>query len=288
MLAIIGGSEAHKLLPELCPEAVRLGPVDTPFGRSQPVFQVTFGQAQALFLPRHGERGYELAAPFVNYRANIYALRELGARRIIAWSGPGAIAENLAVGQYVVPDDCLDETTARPRTFFEGTGLGFVRQNPVFCPELREALIAAARATGRPVAERATYACTEGPRLETPAEVRKLKLLGADVVGMTLAPELFLARELAMCYAMVCYISNFAEGLRPRPYRAGELFEGLLEQGEAKAVRAAVAGLAEIVSAVAREVYGKQPRCPCPHSMDRYIREGRVSEDWHTWVAPWH
>lgn len=284
-LGVIAGSGAHAILQGPFAEAKCLGPCNTPFGESAPVYQIEPQHApEILVLPRHGEGGYSVAAPFVNYRANIYALKDLGAKRVLAWSGPGAIAEELEIGQYIVPDDCLDETRARSVTFYQGTGLGFIRQNPVFCPHLRRLLIDAAGTTGRKVKDGGVYACTEGPRLETPAEIRKLKLLGADLVGMTLVPEVFLARELAMCYAMICYVTNYAEGLRDRPYREGVLFEGLLSEAEAAAVDAAVADLAAVVIEVARKLANAGRTCPCPHSMDRYIRQGLITEDWRTWI----
>ena len=276
MFAVIGGSQAHRLLGS----ATRLGPAATPYGPSQPLYRL----GDVLFLPRHGERGYDVAASFVNYRANIYALREAGATRLLAWSGPGSLEPDWRPGEFVLPDDLIDETRRRESTFFAGTGLGFVRQNPVFCPELRATIAQALAGLGLPVRDGGVYVCTEGPRLETPAEIRKFRSFGANLVGMTLAPEVFLARELEMCYAPLCYITNLAEGMSSRPFRSGELFEGLLDEDGRSAVEAATAKFPEIVSAVSARVT-EDRACPCAHLMDRYRREGRIGPDWHTWLG---
>jgi 5'-methylthioadenosine phosphorylase len=283
-LAVIGGSGAHELLRAQAQHVNRLGPVPTPFGLSAPLYRVRLGEAHFLFLPRHGETGYEIAAPWVNYRANIYALKEQGVSRLLAWSGPGAIGSSLRPGEYVLPHDLVDQTQGRETSFFKGTGLGFIRQHPVFCPELREA---AARALGRlglRCREFGVYLCTQGPRLETAAEIKVYRAWGADMVGMTLAPEAFLARELEMCYLPICYITNYAEGVRELPSRPGELFEGLLEQAEAEAAQEAVLRFFEIAGALFRAL-PEARLCPCGRAMERFRRSGRAGEDWHTWIG---
>jgi 5'-methylthioadenosine phosphorylase len=281
-LAVIGGSGAYDLLARDYSGARNLGRRETPFGPSAPVRELELNGRRTLFLSRHGETGYHCTARFVNYRANVYALRELGVTRVLAWSGPGAIEPSLEIGQYVVPDDLLDETHARDDTYFTGGSLGFVRQSPVFCPALREAALEACRATGAATRDGGTYACTEGPRLETPAEVRKLRIMGADLVGMTLAPEVFLAKELTMCYAAVCYVTNYAEGLAHKPFVPGVLFEGLLDSSEVACVDAAVAGFAQIVAQVAAAEPGD---CHCARLLDRYKSRGTIGEDWREWIG---
>lgn len=282
-LAVIGGSGAYDLLQHgrLAIEET-LGPRETPFGPSAPVHVVAAGGARVLFLSRHGERGYHRTARFVNYRANLYALRDLGAERVVGWSGPGALDGTLALGQYVVPDDVLDETRAREDTYFTGGALGFIRQSPVFCPSLRASALAALASLGKPVRDGAVYACTEGPRLETPAEIRKLRILGADLVGMTLCPEVFLAKELAMCYTATCYVTNYAEGMVDRAFEPGVLFEGLLTAEEKRSVDAAVEGFAGFLEQLARE---EPAPCHCRRMLERYQRRGTIGEDWHEWIG---
>lgn len=283
-IAVIGGSGAYNLLQNGGFSGERIGPVATPFGDSQPVYRCALSDVEFLFLSRHGEKGYHVSAPFVNYRANIWALKELGTARIIAWSGPGAIDESLVIGQYVLPDDLLDETKRRTYTFFEGLGIGFVRQNPVFCPQLRTSASEIFSELGTQYRQTGIYTCTEGPRLETPAEIRKFKMLGGDLVGMTLVPEVFLAKELEMCYMTVCYVTNYAEGIRPSRFVPGVLFEGLLSDEEKHAVDAAVSRFPEIVHALVLLVSGEKRTCACGRLMERYRRRGDIGSDWRTWI----
>ncbi|MBI4384160.1 MAG: MTAP family purine nucleoside phosphorylase, partial [Nitrospinae bacterium] len=227
-LAVIGGSGAYHLLAgNALGRETECRALDTPFGKSSPVRRFASGPLSFLFISRHGETGYSTAAPFVNYRANIYALKECGAERIVSWSGPGIVNEAFRPGDFVAPRDIIDETRGRESTFFKNRGIGFIRQQTPFCPQVSWSLREAFHAAGLPNHNYGVYACTEGPRLETPAEIRKLRLLGADLVGMTLAPEAFLARELEMCYAPACYLTNYAEGTAERAFREGELFEGM-------------------------------------------------------------
>ena len=129
-----------------------------------------------------------------------------------------------------------------------------------------------------------TYVCTQGPRLETPAEIRKFGLFGGDVVGMTLAPECFLARELEICYLPACYISNYAEGVRNSEYHAGVLFEGLNSAAEIKIVQAAVANFPKIILDAFRCLPASKIRCNCQHSMDHYKQASELGPEWHEWI----
>ena len=280
--AIIAGSEGYKYIQTL-PEACNINPIETPFGFSSPIHHTTINNNDLFVLSRHGEKGYNLAASYVNYRANIYALKELGVTSIIAWSGPGAIDDSLEIGEILVPSDIIDETKSRDYSFFNGTGLGFIRQNPVFCPDLTVALRnAISSKTGRNRTEE-VYVCTEGPRLETPAEIRKFKQFGGTLVGMTLIPEAFLAKELEMCYCPVCYITNYAEGIMHREYIPGVLFEGLLPDEEKNKVQKAVENLPGIAIEAFLNV-DNESICSCNRSMERYRLRGDIGEDWHTWI----
>ncbi len=293
---LLGGSGAYALPKGALGERLSSRRVRTPYGLSNPVHLCEKAGFRFFFLSRHGETGYEKTAPYVNYRANIYAAKSLGVTRIVAWTGPGAISRKHRPGDLVLPDDLLDFTRNRPSTFYEGKGIGFIRQFPVFCESLRSALRDAAdrgealrsapqRRGGGKLHFGATYACTEGPRLETPAEIRFLAVAGADLVGMTLCPEAFLARELEICYAPVAYVTNYAEGVRRMPYRRGALFEGMLPALEAASVEAAKNAIPGIAIAAARAVAGEERDCPCAVSMERYRKRGVIGPDFRGWVA---
>lgn len=280
-LAIIGGSQGYRLLSESA-GIETLGPKETPFGLSSPIHKLDCDEADIYFLSRHGETGYSVSAPFVNYRANIWALKDMGVTRIVAWSGPGAIDPGIAIGDLLVPGDLIDETRRRTYTFFEGLGIGFIRQNPVFCPCLSSNLKRTIESRIGHCRTEDVYVCTEGPRLETRAEIRKYAAYGATLVGMTLIPEAFLAKELEMCYSPLCYVTNYAEGVKNRQYKPGELFEGLLSSDEKTLVEAAVKELPGI--ALEALLAEDSRECRCQLSMERYRLRGDIGEDWHTWI----
>jgi len=284
LVGIIAGSAGSDTLGGFGLDDSAFTPDDTPLGPSSPLAATSVAGRDAVLLLRHGLGGYALAAPFVNYRANVWALKSRGVTEVISWSGPGAIDASLSIGQYVIPDDVLDETSSRPGTFFEGTGLGVIRQSPVFCPRWSAALASAAGAAGRDVRAGGTYVCTQGPRLETPAEIRKYRLLGADLVGMTLCPEVFLAHELEMCYAAVLYVTNYAEGVRPAPSRPDRLFGGLMSADEEAAQQEAVRALPSVIRHTIGLGEEVEVECSCQRSMERYRRSGRIEDDWRQWM----
>ncbi len=281
---MIGGSGAYQFAEDEFGRLLDRRRVRTPFGESAPFCLYENGGFRFYFASRHGERGYEMSAPFVNYRANLYAAKLLGVERVVAWSGPGIVNDGLAPGSFLVPTDLIDFTKGRKATFFAGTGLGFIRQNPVFCASMGRALAEAAERSGRDVVHGGTYVCTEGPRLETPAEIRMFRMWGADVVGMTLVPEAFLARELEICYQPICYLTNYAEGVRELPYREGVLFEGTLPDEMAPGVEKAKELLPGICIFAMRLFKGRKRDCPCSVSMERYRRAGVIGEDFKGWT----
>jgi 5'-methylthioadenosine phosphorylase len=274
-IAVIGGSGAYHLLTgQALGQEKNCKILNTPYGKSAPIHHFSFANQEFLFLSRHGETDYSLTAPFVNYRANIYALKQCGVERIISWSGPGIINIAFKPGDFVIPHDIIDETRNRETTFFKDTGIGFIRQNEPFCPQITVALHDTLHLGRLPHHEQAVYACTEGPRLETPAEIRKLRILGADLVGMTLAPEAFLAREIEMCYTPFCYLTNYAEGIKPREFKKGKLFEGMQTDEERKQVEAAIQKFPELIRAVFESLHGVERSCNCPHALQRYRDKG--------------
>ena len=282
-LACIGGRDAYNLLKEGALMAERLGPQETPFGKSQPIFRCQSRFGGFLFQSRHGESGYERTPSFVNYRANIYALKDLGTRSIVSWSETRAISHNFKIGQYVIVDDLVDETVSRPQTFFQDQGFGHLRQWPVFCPSLRKALFETLTAEKCEVAARGVYVCVEGPRHETPAETRKYAAEGGELLGQALAPEVFLAKELQMCYASVCYVGRYAEdGTNYRPFEDGRV---LPEEVERQRATAAVERMPRLLERFCEILPHTPGMCSCESTMTPYMQAGELGWDWHTWFS---
>jgi 5'-methylthioadenosine phosphorylase len=282
---IIGGSGAYLLEKESFGKVLEKKRYDTPFGLSNPIYRLKHEEGfEFFFLSRHGEKDYDVTASFVNYRANIYAAKELGVERIVSWTGPGSLREDFRPGDYVVPTDLLDFTKGRKTTFFENGGLGFVRQSPVFCPQITDAVVRTLKKLGYSFHSGGTYVCTEGPRLETPAEIKAFKKLGGDLVGMTLVPEVFLAKELEMCYCAICYVTNYAEGIKDYSFKSGVLFEGMLPEEDKKLVDRAVERFPDIMRELLPEIARKERTCHCQRLMERYRKKGKIGENWKEWI----
>lgn len=211
MLAIIGGSGLTQLATL---EVVRKQIVRTPYG--EPSGPLTYGHlagGEVAFLARHGY-GHTLAPHEINYRANIWALKEKGVTRILAVCTVGGITPGLASGDIVIPDQIIDYTWGRKSTFFEGAEQPVVHVDFThpYCEATRGMLIEGARDAGVPVVPRGTYAAVQGPRLETAAEIDRFERDGADLVGMTGMPEAALAREIGIPYAALALVANPAAG----------------------------------------------------------------------------
>jgi 5'-methylthioadenosine phosphorylase len=211
MLAILGGSGLTHLTNM---EGARREIVRTPYG--EPSGPLTLGQIcgrPTIFLARHGY-GHTIPPHEVNYRANVWSLREKGATAIIAVASVGGIRADLKPGDIVIPDQIVDYTWGRRSTFHEGENckVTHVDFTDPYDGALREKILDAAKAAGVSVKTGATYATTQGPRLETAAEIRRLERDGCDVVGMTGMPEASLAREIDVPYAAINVIANYAAG----------------------------------------------------------------------------
>jgi len=192
--------------------------INTPFGEpSGPITRGSLFGQEVLFLPRHGYN-HHLPPHQVNYRANLWALREAGANSVLAVAAVGGIRADMGPGRLIIPDQIIDYTWGRPSTFFESGSGG--KSEPVthidftepYCNELRQKLLKAAFAGNIKVVDGGTYAATQGPRLETIAEIERLERDGCHLVGMTGMPEAALARELELCYACCAVVANWAAG----------------------------------------------------------------------------
>lgn len=211
MLGIIGGSGLTQLSNL---QATRREVVRTPYG--EPSGAVTLGKLNdrnVAFIARHGY-GHTIPPHAVNYRANLWALESLGVKRVVSVVSVGGIRADMKPGALAVPHQIIDYTWGRKHTYFDGpeqpvTHVDFTHP---YCEALRAALLRAAGATKLPLIADGVYAATQGPRLESAAEINRLENDGADMVGMTGMPETGLAREIGLCYATVAVVANWAAG----------------------------------------------------------------------------
>ena len=283
-LACIVGQEFHRRWDTGRIDGEKLGPRETPFGASGDIFVVECGNVSYHVLCRHGLALKKTAPHKVNYRANMYALKDLGIDCVLAWGPAGAITHNVAVGDLVIVDDVIDQTHLRAETFFEDSPLGFLREVPVFCPSLQSIVAGVLHGMKLVYHASGTMAVREGPRLETPAEVRMLAAVGAEIVTHTFVPEMFLAKELQMCYAAVAYVVNYAEtGSRHKPFAAGQLFGGLTQKTDGDRLEGAVSAMNRIVSQVAESLSPTMCQCDCLKTMAPFIKEYQLSDDWRKW-----
>jgi 5'-methylthioadenosine phosphorylase len=209
-IAVIGGTGVYnpKMLDSV--EAIN---VETPYGVVTCQIGVTENTAVA-FIPRHG-RHHSIPPHLINYRANIWALKKLGVRQILATTAVGSLNRAMKPGDLVLPDQFLDFTKLRVSTFYEGgeRGVVHVDMTSPYCDKLRHFVALSAASLNLPVHSGGCYVCTEGPRFETAAEIKAFATLGGDLVGMTGVPEAVLAREAEMCYVTISMVTNFAAGI---------------------------------------------------------------------------
>ena len=207
-VAVIGGTGLESLLKTS--EQVYLG---TPYGLPSPIFTGEIGKKHVAFLPRHGPQ-HSVPPHKINYRANIYALHEIGAQRVIATNAVGAINLNFMPGDLAIPHDLVDFTKCRISTYYDESPVTHIDVSEPYCPEVASFLIEVAKKNVPRIWDKSVLACTDGPRFETPAEIEMFRKMGCSIVGSTGSPEAFLARELEMCYASICFITNMAAGIQ--------------------------------------------------------------------------
>ncbi|GAB1821068.1 S-methyl-5'-thioadenosine phosphorylase [Herbidospora sp. RD11066] len=207
-IGVIGGSGFYSLLDDA--EEID---VATPYG--PPSDKVTVGRIggrSVAFLPRHG-RGHSFPPHRIPYRSNLWALRSLGVRQILAPSAVGSLRAELGPGALVVPDQLIDRTSGRIQTFYDAGGAVHVSLADPYCPDGRTTAVTAAHAAGWEVADGGTLVVIEGPRFSTRAESRWFTSMGGTIVGMTGFPESVLARELALCYTSMSLVTDHDAGV---------------------------------------------------------------------------
>jgi 5'-methylthioadenosine phosphorylase len=207
-VGVFGGSGFYSFLEDV--EEVE---VETPYGDpSAPVVLGEVTGTRVAFLPRHG-RVHELPPHRIPYRANVWAMRELGVRRIIGPNASGALKAELRLGEFVVCDQFVDRTAGRADTFYDGPETTHVSAADPYCPELRGLLVETARELGIPARDGGTVVTIQGPRFSTRSESRWFQAMGWDVINMTAYPEGYLARELELCYANISMVTDHDVGV---------------------------------------------------------------------------
>jgi 5'-methylthioadenosine phosphorylase len=248
-IGIFGGSGFYSFLDEV--EEVE---VETPYGKpSAPVALGEVGGRRVAFLPRHGRR-HELPPAQIPYRANLWAMRELGVRRIIGPCASGALRADLQLGEFVVCDQFVDRTWGRPDTFYDGEPVTHVAAADPYCPELRRLLVDTARELGIPARDGGTVVVIQGPRFSTRAESRWFQQAGWDMINMTAYPEGWLARELELCYANISMVTDHDVGVEGAEPVTHETVLRVFEENNAR--------LRELLFAVCPRI-GPQPDDVC-------------------------
>ncbi len=251
-LAIIGGSGVYD--PALF-KNIKTIKVGTPFGMPSSLIEIgNFMGREVAFLARHG-KGHTVPPHLVNSRANIWALKKLGAERIIGICAVGSLQENYKPGEIAIPDQFIDFTKKRDYTFYDGGQVFHISCADPFCPELRELFFKEAQALQIPVHQKGTYLCIEGPRFSTRAESKMFRQF-ADIIGMTLVPEAQLAMELEMCYLSLAMVTDYDVWF-DKPVDAKEVIETMAKNLES---------IKKILTAAIPKINSERI-CPCKDAL---------------------
>jgi len=253
-IGVIGGSGFYEFV-----EPVGEVTVETPFGLpSDPIMLGEVAGQRVAFLPRHG-RDHRFPPHRIPYRANLWALRSLGVRQILAPTAVGSLTSTYGPGTLIIPDQLVDRTSGRAQTFYdEGHAVHVPFADP-YCPVGRATSSAAASAAGWDLADSGTLVVIEGPRFSTRAESRWFAAQGWTLVGMTGHPEAVLARELALCYTPIALVTDTDAGI--------EEGEGVTQDEVFQVFGRNVARLRELVMTVIKDLPAERD-CPCPHVLD--------------------
>ena len=259
ILGIIGGSGLYSMHDLVVAEERTL---DTPFGApSSPILLGQLRERPVAFLARHGI-GHVLSPTEVNYRANLYALKMLGVKRVLSVSACGSLREDYSPGDIVVPDQLYDHTAQRERTFFGGGLVVHVSIPDPFCPNLSGWLAESCRKAGASVHQGGWYITIEGPRFSTRAESNTYRAWGMSIIGMTTSPEAFLAREAEMCYAVMAHVTDYDVWRHSEDDVTAEMVFQTVGENTALAQRA----LADLV-----ENMPSEEDCSCHHALQNAI-----------------
>jgi len=210
-IGVFGGSGFYSFIKDI--EEIEL---DTPYGKpSDSIALAVYEGKRVAFLPRHG-RKHTFPPHTIPYRANIYAMKQLGVKKIIAPTASGSLQSRIKPGEFVVCDQFVDRTWGRKDTFFDGPETRHFSAAYPYCPELREIAIEAGKSLDIPLHDRGTVVVIQGPRFSTVAESRFYSKMGWEVINMTQYPECYLAREMGICYVNISLITDYDAGLEGR------------------------------------------------------------------------
>ena len=264
-IGIIGGTGLDELSigANLQPQTV-----NTRYGKAD-LITGSVNNQDVVFCARHGHK-HTIVPHRINYKSNIAALKKSGCSSILATAACGSLKPEYQEGDLLILDQFLDFTKQRPQSFFDkpnGPLIHIDITNP-YCPTLRTSMIESAKALNFSVHSHGCYACTEGPRYETAAEVRMLGKLGADVVGMTSATEAILAREAGLCYAAISVVTNAAAGLSKTPVQHVNV---------AKFMARSMDTVLQLFAYTIRQY--ADPDCSCRHALDTYQNADIITEE---------
>jgi len=222
-IGIFGGTGIYD--SELLQDAKEVS-IDTPYGKpSDTITLGTFKDRKIAFMPRHGKK-HTIPPHLINFKANIFAFKELGVKRIIAPSAVGSLKEEIEPGHFALPSQFLDFTKSRDSSFSENGRVIHISVAEPFCPELKDVILNTAKNQNLSIHMDCTYVCIEGPRFSTKAESKFFRSTGADIIGMTLVPECQLAREAQICYASISTVTDY-DVWSDKPVTAKEVLETL-------------------------------------------------------------
>ena len=253
MIGIIGGSGVEEI-SELA-DSIEKRTVDTEYG-SVEVSLLSIEDKTVAFLPRHSA-GHTCPPHKINFKANIMALKEIGVTQIMATNAVGSLDLDIGPGSIVLPDDFLDFTVNRDRTFYDDVVIHIDMTEP-FCNRLRGAILANSDCVDGNVVDGGTIVCTEGPRFETPAEIKMFSILGGAIVGMTTLPEAVLAREKEMCYAPIAVVSNYSTSISPTKLDTKEVLD-IMAQKKGELINLLLDTIKDL---------SKECDCECHHVLD--------------------
>jgi len=255
MIGIIGGSGVYDITQEA--KDVKKKIIKTPYGNSAEVSLFEIHGKKIAFMPRHSGN-HSLPPHKINFRANMWGLHNLGVNQIITTNAVGSLDIEIPPGSLVLIDDFIDFTTQREKTFYDDKVVHIDVTEP-YCNRLRNQILAnKSLVTDGNLIDGGVYVCNEGPRFESPAEIRMFQKLGGNVVGMTGLPEAVLAKEKQMCYASICIVSNFATSISQEKLTMDEVFQIMKIKSK------------DIINLIYKtiETMDMEYECPCLHALD--------------------